>query len=101
ALDDVVDVRIIPSCRAVSVKRNRSAFQHQPGELMNGEIRALPGAVHCKETQGNEAYAIQVAVHMSHQLTADLSAGVRANWQQDMIVFSPWHVRVDAVHARR
>ena len=97
---DVADVGVVAARRAVAEDRDRLAGEHQLRELVDGEIGALPRAVHGEEPQRDEPDPVQVRVDVPEQLAADLGAGVRADGQH-VIVFGPRHARVHAVDAAR
>src|SRR5690606_36569466 len=81
AINDIIDVGVIPPGGAVTKQRKGLSPKHHARELMNGQIRALPRPVHRKETQGDEPYPIQMAVNVTHQLPAHLGAGIRTDGQ--------------------
>ena len=42
-----------------------------------------------------------MAIHVAQEFTADLGTGVGADGKQEVIVFSPRNIRIDAIHTRR
>src|SRR5690606_23654151 len=59
AVEDVIDPGVIAFGRSVAEHRHRPPVQHQRGELPDGEVRALAGAVDGEETQGDDAHAVE------------------------------------------
>ena len=99
--DDVVDVGVVPPRRPIAEHRHGTPLEHQSGELVDREVRTLSRSIHCEKAQGDESYAVQVAVHVPEELAAHFGAGVRTDGLEDVIVFAPRHARVDSVHAAR
>ena len=75
--DDVVDVGVVSSGGAVAVDRDRFAVHDQAGELMDGQVRALPGAVDGEEPQGDGGHLVQVGEGVAQRLAREFGCGVR------------------------
>ena len=61
ALDDVVDIGVVAAAGAVAVYRDRLSTSISRANY-GSPGRALAGAVDCKEAQGDEPDAVEVAV---------------------------------------
>jgi len=55
---------------------------------MYRQIRSLPRAIHGKKAQCQKPGIIQVTVHVPHQFPAYLSAGVRTDGLQYVVILS-------------
>ncbi len=76
-----------------------STLEHEPGELVDGEVRPLAGPVDGEVAQADETEAVEVAVDVPEQLAGDLGGCIRADGPEDAIALPPRRIRIGAVDA--
>ncbi len=100
ALNDVVDVGVIATCRAVTELIDRLARANFLRELVNRQIRPLPRAVDRKETQRDDAHLIKVRVGRAEQFPGNFTRRIGTDCLRDVHLFGERHLFRDAVNRR-
>ena len=99
-LDDVGDIGVVPACGAVAKDRDWLAGFDQTDEFIDRQIGALTWAIDRKEAQAEKADAIEVAINVPQQFTADLRARVGTDRPRDVVLFRPWDIWILAINRR-
>ena len=97
SVHDIVDKSVIPRRVTLAIAVDGLAVVNQPGELGDGQVRPLAGAVHGEEAQADSADATEMAVVRAHLLARHLRHGVGTDGLKDGILLGEGHFLVHAV----
>ena len=100
AVDDVLDVGVVPARGAVAVHRDRLIRQELPGELVDRQVRSLARAVDGEEAEAVDRDVVEVVERVRQQLAGPLRRRVGGDGPADRIVLGEGDLVVVAVDGR-
>ena len=100
ALDDVVDVGVIPSGRSIAILVDRLAGVNAASKLMDGQVRSLPRAVDREETQRDHPQLIKMRVGGTKKFAGDFCGRIWAYGLGEMEFFGKRNGFRNAVNRR-
>src|SRR5262249_26303677 len=77
-LDDIIDVRKIAASCTVTVHIDRFPAVNQPRELVNSQIRSLPGTINREKSQTNDTKSVKIRIVRRKMFSGKLRRRIRA-----------------------
>ena len=86
-VNQIVDIRIIPPGRAISINRDFLALINQAGEFMNGHLRPLPRTIGRENSQAGDIHPVEMMIRIAEKLPGPFGCSVRGDGLDIKILF--------------